>query len=100
MRITLTGQDVVVTDQLQAYTEYRFFAGIARYEPLIRTISVAIRLNASNRDAFVCLAVVDLGPTGQIKTRARGRHPNAAIDRVAAQGASRLSRRGPRHRSI
>jgi ribosomal subunit interface protein len=97
MRIMLTGKNVDISHQLQAYTEYRFFAGVARYEPLIRSISVAIRQNASSRDAFICVVVVDLGRAGQIKTRARGPHPNAAIDRVADRVASLLSRRVSRH---
>jgi ribosomal subunit interface protein len=97
MRITLTGQDVAVADQLQAYAEYRLFTGIARYDSLIRGVSVTIRHDASNRGPFLCLVVIDLGRGGYIKTRARGRHPNAAIDRAANQVASLLSRRAPRH---
>jgi ribosomal subunit interface protein len=97
MRITLTSQDVTVTDQLQAYAEYRIFTGMARYDTLIRGVSVTIDYNASHRDPFLCLVVVDLAHAGHIKTRARGRHPNAAIDRAAGQVASLLSRRAPRH---
>ena len=97
MRIMLTGKNLDITHQLQAYTEYRFFAAVARYEPLIRSISVMIGQNAGSRDPFVCLVVVDLGRAGQIKTQARGRHPNAAIDRVADRVASLLSRRVSRH---
>jgi ribosome-associated translation inhibitor RaiA len=92
----LTSHDVAVTARLQAYAEYRLFTGMARYETLIRRVSVTIGHNASHRDPFLCLVVVDLAQAKPIKTRARGRHPNAAIDRAADQVASLLSRHVPR----
>jgi len=93
----VTGEDLNITGQFRAYTEYRFFAGIARYEPLIRSVNVTIRQTTCIRDAFVCLAVVDLWGDTQIKRQARDHHPHAAIDRAAHQVASLLSRRVRRH---
>jgi len=97
MRIRLTGKDVIITDQLQAYAEYRLFTSLARYGYFIRAVNVTLRPIASKRDAFLCNVVVDSGPSGPIKTGARGPHPNAAIDRAADRIASLLSRRGPKH---
>jgi hypothetical protein len=37
--------------------------------------------------------VLDLGPAGRVKTQARGRHPEAAIDRAAERAAWLLDRR-------
>jgi ribosomal subunit interface protein len=92
MRIVLTGKDVTVTDQLQAYAEYRLFTSIARYETLIRVVHVTIQQDISHRARFLCVIVVDLRSSGQIKAQARGSHPNAVIDRVSGRTASLLSR--------
>jgi ribosomal subunit interface protein len=97
MRIMVTGEDLNITNQFRAYTEYRFFAGIARYEPLIRSVNVTIRQITRIRDTFVCLAVVDLWGGTQIKSQARCHNPHAAIDRAVNKVASLLSRRVPRH---
>jgi ribosomal subunit interface protein len=96
MRIVVTGKDVTITDQLQAYTEYRLFTSIARYETLIRGVQVTLQQHVSHRDPFLCLIVVDLHSSGQIKARARGSHPNAAIDRVSGRTASLLGRHASR----
>ena len=93
----MTGEDLAVTDQFRAYTEYRFFAGIARYEPVIRNLNVTIRQATGIRDTFVCLTVVDLWGDTQIRSQVRGHHPHGAIDRAVHQLALLLRRRLPRH---
>jgi ribosomal subunit interface protein len=95
MRIPLTGNDVVITNQLQTYVEYRLFTGVARYQALIRGVNVTLRHSLTGR--FLCVVDVDLGPGEQIKIRAFGDHPNAAIDRAADRTSLRLSRRASQH---
>ena len=97
MRIPLTGKDVIITDQLQTYVEYRLFTSIARYQALIREVNVTLEHNRGNRGRFLCVVTVDLGPGEQIKIRAYGAHPNAAIDRAADRTSLRLSRRSSQH---
>ena len=93
MRIPLTGKDVIITDQLQTYVEYRLFTSIARYQALIREVNVTLEHDRGNRSRFLCVVTVDLRPGEQIKIRASGAHPNAAIDRAADRTSLRLSRR-------
>jgi ribosomal subunit interface protein len=100
MRIVLTGKEVVITDHIQAYTEYRLFTSIARYQAMIRGVNVTLGHDPGNRSRFLCVVAVDLGPGEQIKIRASGAHPNAAIDRAADQTSLRLSRRAPQHVSF
>lgn len=97
MRIALTGKDVVITDQLQTYVEYRLFTTIAPYQAQIRGINVTLSYHQGNRGQFLCLITVDLGRTGRIRIRAVGPHPNAAIDRAADRTSLRLSQRSSRH---
>jgi ribosomal subunit interface protein len=97
VRIPLTGTDVIITDQLQTYAEYRLFTSIARYQAMIREVHVALEHNRGNRGRFLCVVTVVLGPGEQIKTRAYGPHPNAAIDRAADRTSLRLSRRTSQH---
>ena len=97
MRILLTGKDVIITDQLQTYVEYRLFTSLARYQAVIRGINVTLGHNPRNRSQFLCLVAVDLGPDEQITIRASGAHPNAAIDRAADRTSLRLSRRTSPH---
>lgn len=97
MRIPLTGKDVIITDQLQTYVEYRLFTSIARYQALIREVNVTLEHNRGNRRRFLCVVTVDLGPGEQIKIRASGAHPNAAIDRAADRMSLRLSHHSSDH---
>jgi ribosomal subunit interface protein len=97
MRIPLTGKDVIITDQLQTYVEYRLFTSVARYQALIRGVNVTLGHNLANGGRFLCVVAVDLGPGEQIKIRAFGDHPNAAIDRAADRTSLRLSRRASQH---
>ena len=93
MRIPLTGKDVIITDQLQTYVEYRLFTSIARYQALIREVNVTLEHNRGNRGRFLCVVAIDLGPGERIKIRAHGAHPTAAIDRAADRTLLRLNRR-------
>ena len=55
VRIPLTGKDVIITDQLQTYVEYRLFTSIARYQALIREVNVTLEHNRGNaRPVPVC----------------------------------------------
>lgn len=97
MRIPLTGKDVIITDQLRTYVEYRLFTSVTPYQALIRAISVTLGQNRGNGGRFLCVVAVDLGPGEQIKIRASGAHPNAAIDRAAQRTSSRLNRHTSQH---
>jgi ribosome-associated translation inhibitor RaiA len=97
MRIGLTGEDVIITDQLQTYVEYRFFISVARYQALIRGVNVLLGHNPGNGGRFLCVVAVDLGLGERIKIRASGAYPNAAIDRAADRTSFRLSRHTFQH---
>ena len=97
MRIPLTGKDVIITDQLQTYVEYRLFTSIARYQALIREVNVTLEHNRGNRGRFLCVVTVDLGAGEQIKVRAYWRPPECrnrsgrGSDVVTAQPPQPLS---------
>jgi ribosomal subunit interface protein len=95
MRILLTGKNVIITDQLQTYVEYRLFTSIARYQAVISGVRVTLRHNPGNRSQFLCVVAVDLEPGKQIKIRASGAHPNAAVERAADRTSFRLSCAAP-----
>jgi len=97
MRILLTGKNAVITDPLRTYVEYRLFTSLARHQAVIRGIAVTIEHNSRNRSRFRCVVAVDLGPGEQIKIRASGAHPNAAVDRAAERTSLRLSHRTSQH---
>jgi len=97
MRILLTGKDVIITDLLQTYVEYRLFTSIARYQSLIRAVHVTLQHNPGNRSQFQCVVAVDLKSGQQFTIRASGAHPNAALERAADRTSLRLSRRTPEH---
>jgi ribosome-associated translation inhibitor RaiA len=61
MRIRLTGKDVIITDQLRTYVEYRLFTSVARYQALIRGLNVTLGHNPGNGGRFLCIVAVDLG---------------------------------------
>ena len=94
MRITLSGANDIVTDRMRAYTRCRMFINIARYGATVRTVFVTLQRRARNRDGFLCAVLIDLGTCGQIRARALGPHPIAAIDRVCERVGRLLGRRG------
>lgn len=93
MRITLSGLDIPITDDYRAYAEYRFFTAIARHEAVVRTVNVAVRRDSAADRPFLCTVIVDLRPSGTVKTQARAVHPSAAIDRAADRTAWLLDQR-------
>jgi ribosome-associated translation inhibitor RaiA len=93
MRISLSGAHVPVTDRLRAYAEYRLFTSVARHHAIVHGADVLVRRRTARHSQFVCTMVLDLGPAGRVKTQARGRHPEAAIDRAAERAAWLLDRR-------
>jgi len=93
MRITLSGNNIGLTDDTRAYGEYRFFTSVARHAAIIRAVDITLkRIVGANRQ-FQCAVVIDLGVSGRVKTQARGPHPTAAIDRAADRSAWLLDRR-------
>jgi ribosomal subunit interface protein len=97
MRVPVTGKDVIITDQLQTYVEYRLFTSIARYQALIREVNVTLAHSRGKRSRFLCVVTVDLRHGGQIKIRANGAQPHAAIDRAADRTSLRLGHRTCQH---
>ena len=97
MRVRLRGEDVVITDQLQTYVEYRLFVSVARYQALSRGVNVTLWHSPGDARKFLCVVTLDLEPGEQIKIRASGAHPHAAIDRAADRTSLRLSHRIHQH---
>jgi ribosome-associated translation inhibitor RaiA len=93
MRIPVTGEDVVITNQLRTYVEYRLFTSVVRYQALISAINVTLGPNRGNGGGIVCVVDVGLRQGGQIKIRASGAYPHVAIDRAADRTFVVLSRR-------
>jgi ribosome-associated translation inhibitor RaiA len=88
-----SGVNVPIADYQRWYAEYRFFRAIARHEPLIRIVHVAIRRDASANGSFGCTVTIGLTTSETVKTQARAAHPAAEIDRAAERMASLLERR-------
>lgn len=93
MHIMVTGGDGIATDRIRAYTEYRIFKSAARYGAIVRTIHVAVRRDENDRDGVMCTVLIDLQPSGRVKTQARGAHPTAAIDKASDRAGRLLGRR-------
>ncbi|HEY7170582.1 MAG TPA: HPF/RaiA family ribosome-associated protein [Vicinamibacterales bacterium] len=93
MRIRVSDLIAPVTDETRAYTEYRFFTSIARYETRVGTVDVVVTRDSAARRQFLCTVVVDLGGAGHVKTQARAAHPTAAIDRAADRAGWLVGRR-------
>ncbi|MGH9418952.1 MAG: HPF/RaiA family ribosome-associated protein [Thermoanaerobaculia bacterium] len=89
----VTGSDGIATDRIRAYTEYRMFTSVARYGAIIRTIRVDVGRDGRDRDGVACTVLIDLVPSGQVKTQARASHSIAAIDRVCDRAGRLLGRR-------
>ena len=93
MRIMVTGSEAIATGRIRAYTEYRMFKSVARYAAIVRTIHVDFCRDQGAGDSVVCAVLVDLVPSGQLKTQARASHPIAAIDKVCDRAGRLLGRR-------
>lgn len=92
MRIIVSSADAPAADS-RAYAEYRFFTSVAPYEGRLRSVDVVVRRDRMVSGQFLCTAIVDLGPSGRIKTQARAAHPSGAIDRAADRIAWLIGRR-------
>ena len=93
MRIKVSGVDVSISNDTRTYAEYRFFTSVAPHALAVRGVDVVIRCDSASSRSFLCVAVVDLGSSGRIKTQARAAHPSAAIDRAADRTAWLVRRR-------
>jgi ribosomal subunit interface protein len=93
VRVSVTGKSILITDQLQAYVEYRLFASIARYQALIRDVNVTLQHGRGHRGGFLCAVAINLGSGERITIRAHGTYLDAAIDRASDRTSVRLSRR-------
>jgi ribosome-associated translation inhibitor RaiA len=96
MRIMVTGSDDIATDRIRAYTEYRVFKSAARYGATIRGIHVDFSRDRRDRGGVACSVLIDLVPSGQVKTHARAPHPIAAVDKVCDRVGRLLGRRETR----
>ena len=93
MQITVNGVDVLVSDRVRAYAEYRLFTTVAHYGGAVRGVTVTLGPDRGRAGAVTCAVLIDLASCGVVKTQARGGHPDAAIDRAAARAAFLLGRR-------
>jgi ribosome-associated translation inhibitor RaiA len=82
MVIQVIGEDESSDSQVRAYAEYRVFRVLAPHSQRVRGARVVLRRVACEgaSHAAVCAVTVALEPSGSVRTRARGRHPYAAID--------------------
>jgi ribosome-associated translation inhibitor RaiA len=95
MRIEVIGDDESSTAQARAYAEYRVFAALARHTPRVRGARVVLRRDERNGtcDTVVCAVTVALDPSGSIRTRSRGQHAYAAINRAVERIGDLMRRR-------
>src|SRR2546425_11267800 len=95
MRIEVIGEDESIHAQARTYAEYRVFAALARHTRRVRGARVVLRRAERDRtrDTVVCTVTLALEPSGSVRTRARGRHAYAAIDRAAERIAELMRRR-------
>jgi hypothetical protein len=95
MRIEVIGEDESSTAQARAYAEYRVFAALARHTPCVRGARVALRREEGNGtyDTVVCAVTVALKPCGSVRTRSRGQHASAAINRAVERISDLMCRR-------
>lgn len=93
MRIRISGIDAALADEKRAYAEYRLFRAIAPYQSHVGAVDVGVGRDLAVQRQFLCTVAVDLGHSGRIRTRARARHPSAAIDMAADRTARLIGRR-------
>jgi ribosome-associated translation inhibitor RaiA len=95
MHIEVIAEDESINAQARTYAEYRVFTALARHIQHLRGARVVVRPDErdATRDTVVCAVTVALEPSGSIRTRARGRHAYAAIDRAAERIGDLMRRR-------
>ena len=94
MLIEVTGDDPS-NAQARAYAEYRVFAALVRHTPRVRGARVILRRDERDRtcDTVICAVTVELEPSGFIRTRTRGQHAYAAINRAVERIGELMRRR-------
>ena len=87
--------DESTASQVRIYAEFRFFAALARYARLIRSIDVILRTAAGPEaaDAVTCAVDVTLEQSDSVHANATGRHASGAIDRAAERIDTLMNRR-------
>ena len=100
MQIQITGTPPTVTQQMQAYAEYRVFSQLAPLAASVDTVQVIVAELEDGNGETVCMITADLRGAGHVRTRARGAHLTRAIDvaagNVARSAAKRLASRASR----
>jgi hypothetical protein len=94
MRITVSGPvDSPLSSDTYKYAEYRVFSSIAPHGTSIHAVDVVVRRTSPPNRSVLCTVVVDLGPSGRLRTQAVAPHPSAAIDRAADRAGWLVRRR-------
>lgn len=95
MRIEVIGEDESIHAQARTYAEYRVFAALARHTQRVRGARVVLRRDerGGTCDTVVCAVTIALEPSGSVRTRARGPHAYAAIDRAVGRIVDLMRRR-------
>ena len=95
MRIEVIGEDQSSNAQARTYAEYKVFATLARHTRHVRGARVVLRRGKRNGtcDTVACAVTVALVPSGSVRTRARGQHAYAAINRAVERIGDLMRRR-------
>jgi ribosome-associated translation inhibitor RaiA len=95
MRIEVTGDDESSNAQARTYAEYRVFAALVRHTPHVRGARVVLRRDEPDgtSDTVICAVTVELEPSGSVRTRSRGQHVYAAINRAVERIGDLMRRR-------
>jgi ribosome-associated translation inhibitor RaiA len=101
MHIEVIGEDESSSAQARTYAEYRVFAALAQHTPGVRGARVVLRRHERDDtcDTIVCAVTVALSPSGSVRTRARGQHAYAAINRAVERIGDLMRRRATRRSS-
>jgi ribosome-associated translation inhibitor RaiA len=95
MRIEVIGEDESSNAQVRTYAEYRVFATLVRHASRVRGARVVLRRGERNGtcETVVCAVTVALDPSGSLRTRSRGQHAYAAINRAVERIGDLMRRR-------
>jgi ribosome-associated translation inhibitor RaiA len=93
MQIHITGSAPSVTQQMQAYAEYKVFSQLAPLAARVATVQVVVAEPEEGGGDTVCVITADLGGAGYVRTRARGAHLTRVIDVAAGNVARSAARR-------
>jgi ribosome-associated translation inhibitor RaiA len=100
MHIEVIGDDSS-NAQARTYAEYRLFAALASHTQAVRDARIALtRLGPDGgAQGVVCEVTVALLPSGTVRTRARGGHAYAAINRALTRVPPLMARRSALRRT-